>query len=155
MSVKLKITRASPGSSLVIHKILFSGGNFQYFFYKLFGRKCRGLEKPPTLQACNVKPCPVTWRVTGWSGLACRNPCFPCCLFRSKMSYHTTLHFDLRLDSNVRNFIRLDSDFGWQMNEPLFGENYSHPFPPATPSPPSRTLQGLFKLTKRHSCTLG
>ena len=37
---------------------------------------------------------------------------------------------------------------------PSSGKHYSLPFLPATPSSPSRTLEGLFELTKRHSRAL-
>ena len=35
------------------------------------------------------------------------------------------------------------------MNDPSSGKHYSLPFLPATPSSPSRTLEGLFELTRR------
>ena len=43
---------------------------------------------------------------------------------------------------------------GEQINDPSSGKNYSLPFPPATPSSPSRTLEGLFELTRRPSRAL-
>ena len=36
---------------------------------------------------------------------------------------------------------------GRQINDPSSGEHFSLPFLPATPSSPSRTLEGLFELT--------
>ena len=38
-----------------------------------------------------------------------------------------------------------------QINDPLLGKHYSLPFLSATPSSPSRTLEGLFELTWRPS----
>ena len=40
------------------------------------------------------------------------------------------------------------------MNDPSPGKHYSLPFLPATPSSPSRTLEGLFELTRRPSRAL-
>ena len=41
-----------------------------------------------------------------------------------------------------------------QINDPSSGKYYSLPFLPATPSSPSRTLEGLFELTRRPSRAL-
>merc|ERR1712077_13918 len=43
---------------------------------------------------------------------------------------------------------------GGQINDPSSGKHYSLPFLPATPSSPSRTLKGLFELTRRPSRAL-
>ena len=43
---------------------------------------------------------------------------------------------------------------GGQINDPSSGKHYSLPFLPATPSSPSRTLEGLFELTRRPSRAL-
>ena len=43
---------------------------------------------------------------------------------------------------------------GGQINDPSSGKHYSLPFLPATPSSPSRTLEGLFELTRRPSQAL-
>ena len=43
---------------------------------------------------------------------------------------------------------------GGQINDPSLGKHYSLPFLPATPSSPSRTLEGLFELTRRPSQAL-
>ena len=43
---------------------------------------------------------------------------------------------------------------GGQINGPLLGKRYSISFIPATPSSPSRTLEGLFELTQRSSRAL-
>merc|ERR1711923_120706 len=43
---------------------------------------------------------------------------------------------------------------GGQINDPLSGRHYSLPFLPATPSSPSRNLEGLFELTRRPSRAL-
>ena len=43
---------------------------------------------------------------------------------------------------------------GVQINDPSSGKHYSLPFLPATPSSPSRTLKGLFELTRRPSRAL-
>ena len=43
---------------------------------------------------------------------------------------------------------------GGQINDPSSGKHYSLPFLPATPSSPSRTLEGLFELTRRPSLAL-
>ena len=43
---------------------------------------------------------------------------------------------------------------GGQINDPSSGKSYSLPFPPATPSSPSRTLKGLFELKRRPSRSL-
>ena len=40
------------------------------------------------------------------------------------------------------------------INDPLSGKHFSLPFLPATPSSPSRTLEGLFELTRRPSRAL-
>ena len=42
----------------------------------------------------------------------------------------------------------------FEINDPLSGKHYSLPFLPATPSSPSRTLEGLFELTRRPSRAL-
>ena len=41
-----------------------------------------------------------------------------------------------------------------EINDPLSGKHYSLPFLPATPSSPSRNLEGLFELTRRPSRAL-
>merc|ERR1712198_804814 len=43
---------------------------------------------------------------------------------------------------------------GGQINDPSLGKHYSLPFLPATPPSPSRTLEGLFELTRRLSRAL-
>ena len=43
---------------------------------------------------------------------------------------------------------------GGQINDPFSGKHYSLPFLPATPSFPSRTIEGLFELTRRPSRAL-
>ena len=43
---------------------------------------------------------------------------------------------------------------GGQINDPSSGKRYSLPFLPAIPSSPSRTLEGLFELTRRPSQAL-
>ena len=43
---------------------------------------------------------------------------------------------------------------GGQINDPSSGKQYSCPFLPATPSSPSRTLEGLFELTRLPSRAL-
>ena len=43
---------------------------------------------------------------------------------------------------------------GGQINDPSTGKHYSLPFLPATPSSLSRTLEGLFELTRRPSWAL-
>ena len=43
---------------------------------------------------------------------------------------------------------------GGQINDPWSGKHYSLPFLPASPSSPSRTLEGLFELTQRPSRVL-
>ena len=43
---------------------------------------------------------------------------------------------------------------GGQINDPSSGKHFSLPFLPATPSSPSRTLEGLFELTWRPSRAL-
>ena len=40
---------------------------------------------------------------------------------------------------------------GGQCNDPSLGKHFSPPFFPATPSCPSRTLEGLFELTRHPS----
>ena len=43
---------------------------------------------------------------------------------------------------------------GGQINDPSSGKHFSLPFLPATPSSPSRTLEGLFELTRHPSRAL-
>ena len=43
---------------------------------------------------------------------------------------------------------------GGQINDPSSGKHFSLPFLPATPSSPSRTLEGLFELKLRPSRAL-
>ena len=69
---------------------------------------------------------------------------------------------ELLLDNKVRMVLlgtgKIGKQFidlpGWQNNDPSSGKHYSLPFLRATPSSLSRTLKGLFELTRRPSRAL-